>query len=71
MTDAEISSFGADMAVAIRARGQMLADIAGDTLSADFLRQVYDDAAQVVELRTQLKRIGSHEARRTNDRVTR
>ncbi len=58
MTDAEILAFGGDMALALRARGQFFADQVSDQKTKDFLQSLYEDAAEVVELRTQLRRAG-------------
>ncbi|HWJ71898.1 MAG TPA: hypothetical protein VNX29_01915 [Kaistia sp.] len=60
MTDAEIEEMGRDFALAIRARGQLLADQAGDERTAAFVRSVYEDTAAVTELRTQIRRMGVH-----------
>lgn len=67
MTDEEVQRFGNDIAVAIRARGQGLADaarvIAGEK-SAALLLDCFNQAAEVAEVRTLLHRISKHEARR-------
>lgn len=61
MTRDELSTFGADIALAIRARGQDLADIARRTgTGAKLISGIFEQAAQVAELRTQLALIDHH-----------
>ena len=60
MTDAEIQKFGADIATAIRARGQQIADIAKVQKlgsGANLIVDAFEQAAQVAELRTQFARM--------------
>lgn len=63
MTDSEIQKFGSDIALAIRARGQLLADAvkrAGlDSRGASLLTDAFEQAAQVAELRTQFARMNA------------
>lgn len=63
MTSEELRAFGDDIATAIRARGQHLADIARRTGTGDgakLIAGVFNEAAQVAELRTQLALIDLH-----------
>ncbi|MFG1410329.1 hypothetical protein V5G24_04370 [Xanthobacter sp. VTT E-85241] len=62
MTDDEIKHFGADIATAIRSRGQQLADVArlqGLGPGAEILITTFEQAAQVAELRTQVARMSA------------
>lgn len=57
MTRDELSALGADIALAIRARGQELADVARRTGTGEgskLIAGIFEQAAQVAELRTQL-----------------
>ncbi|MFG1413409.1 hypothetical protein V5G24_20065 [Xanthobacter sp. VTT E-85241] len=69
MTDEEIKRFGADIATAIRSRGQVLADAAraqGLGPGGDMLAAMFEQAAQVAELRTQVARMSNTETGRSN-----
>ncbi|MFG1461785.1 hypothetical protein V5F77_02715 [Xanthobacter sp. DSM 24535] len=62
MRDEEIKRFGADIATAIRTRGQQLADVArlqGLGSGAEIITSTFEHAAQVAELRTQIARMSA------------
>lgn len=62
-TDDDIEAIGKDIALAIRARGQVLADAArtsGSGQGAELISCLFEQAAQVAELRTHLHLINRH-----------